>query len=139
MPGSFFDTNVLIYLASGDPARADVAGNLVNRGGTISVQVLNEIANVARRKMRLSWQETHAFLFPLRGLLTVLPVTAETHEKGLAVAERYRLSIYDAMIAAAALLADCDTLWSEDMQHGMVLDGRVRIANPFQAGPRHTA
>ena len=50
---------------------------------------------------------------------------------GLALAERYGLSIYDSMIAASALEAGCDTLWSEDMQDGMVLDGQVRIVNPF--------
>jgi predicted nucleic acid-binding protein len=133
MPGSFFDTNVLIYIASGNTAKADKAEAIVGRGGAISVQVLNEIANVARRKMTMSWQDTHAFLSLLRGLLTVQPVTVETHETGLALAERYNLSIYDAMIAASALHADCDTLWSEDMQHGMAVDGRLRIANPFRA------
>ena len=97
------------------------------------MQVLNEIANVARRKIRMSWQDTHALLSALRDLLTVHPVTVETHETGLALAERYNLSIYDAMIAASALQADCDRLWSEDMQHGMALDGRLRIANPFRA------
>ena len=69
----------------------------------------------------------------LRGLLTVHSDTIETHETGLALAERYNLSIYHAMIAASALHADCDRLWSEDMQHGMVLDGRLRIINPFRA------
>jgi predicted nucleic acid-binding protein len=49
--------------------------------------------------------------------------------------EGYNLSIYDAMIAASALHADCDTLWSEDMQHGMVLDDRLRIVNPFRTAP----
>ena len=132
MPGSFFDTNVLLYLASGDSAKADRAERVVADGGTISVQVLNEIANVARRKMLLTWQEAHAFLSVIRGLLAVEPVTVATHDAGLALAERYGLSIYDAMIAAAALLADCDTLWSEDMQHGLVLDGRLRIADPFR-------
>jgi predicted nucleic acid-binding protein len=133
MPGSFFDTNVLIYLASSDPVKADKAESMVGSGGAISVQVLNELANVGRRKMRMSWQDTHAFLSLLRGLLTVHPVTIETHETGLGLAERYNLSIYDAMIAAAALHAECDTLWSEDMQHGMALDGRLRIVNPFRA------
>lgn len=133
MPGSFFDTNVLLYVVSSDLEKADQAEKIVDSGGTISVQVLNEIANVARRKTRMSWQDTHAFLSLLRGLLTVHPVTVETHETGLALAERYNLSIYDAMIAASALHADCDTLWSEDMQHGMALDGRLRIANPFRA------
>jgi predicted nucleic acid-binding protein len=133
MPGNFFDTNVLVYIASSDAAKADRAEAIVSGGGAISVQVLNELANVARRKMRMSWQDTHAFLSLLRGLLNVHPVAVEIHETGLALAERYNLAIYDAMIAASALDADCDTLWSEDMQHGMVLDGRLRIANPFRA------
>ncbi len=133
MPGSFFDTNVLIYIASSDPMKADQAETIVGSGGAISVQVLNELANVARRKMRMSWQDTHAFLSLLRGMLTVHSVAVETHDTGLALAERYNLSIYDAMIVASALDADCDTLWSEDMQHGMTLDGRLRIVNPFRA------
>ncbi len=131
MPGSFFDTNVLVYLASGNPAKADRAEATIAGGGGISVQNLNELANVARRKIGMSWQDTHAFLSLLRGLLNVHPVSVETHETGLALAERYQLSIYDSMIAASALQAGCDTLWSEDMQHGMVIDGRLRIVNPF--------
>jgi predicted nucleic acid-binding protein len=134
MAGSFIDTNVLAYLASSDAAKADRAEQVVAAGGRISVQVLNELANVARRKMGLSWAETHAFLGAIRGMLPAVPLTPEVHEQGLALAERYGLSIYDAMIVAAALLAGCDLLWSEDMQHGLVIEGRLRIANPFRAG-----
>jgi predicted nucleic acid-binding protein len=133
MPGSFFDTNVLLYVASGDLAKADRAEELIGAGGMISVQVLNEITNVARRKMGMSWTETRAFLSMMRGLLPVQPLTIEIHETGVGLAERYGLSIYDAMIAASALHADCDTLWSEDMQDGIVLDNRLRIVNPFRA------
>jgi len=133
MPGSFFDTNVLIYLASGDAAKADRAEQLVGDGGAISVQVLNEAANVARRKMGLSWPDTHAFLSMVRDLLPVHPLTVEIHESGLTLAERYGLSIYDAMIAASALGADCDRLWSEDMQDGMAIESRLRIVNPFRS------
>jgi predicted nucleic acid-binding protein len=132
MPGSFFDTNVLLYAASGDPAKADRAEKLIGYGGAISVQVLNEIANVARRKMAMSWPETHAFLSMVRSLLSVQAITIDVHDTGLALAERYDLSIYDAMIAAAALHADCDMLWSEDMQDGMAIEGRLRIVNPFR-------
>ena len=82
----------------------------------------------------MSWDETHAFLDMLRGLLTVHPITVENHETGLRIAERYGLSLYDSMIAASALDAGCDTLWSEDMQHGMKLDEDLRIANPFRGG-----
>jgi len=134
MPVSFFDTNVLIYLASGDAAKADRAEAAIADGGSISVQVLNELTNVARRKMRMSWDETHTFLSMLRGLLTVHPLTVETHETGLRLAERYGLSIYDAMIAASAVHAGCDTLWSEDLQDGMALDEGLRVINPFRVG-----
>ena len=132
MPGSFFDTNVLLYLASGDTVKADRAEQLVAGGGTVSVQVLNEIANVARRKMRMSWKETNGLLAIVRGLLPVVPVTIDTHETGIALAERYGFSIYDAMIAASAILSGCDTLWSEDLQHDMTVDGRLRVVNPFR-------
>jgi predicted nucleic acid-binding protein len=80
----------------------------------------------------VSWRDIHAFVSLLRGLLTVHPLTVETHETGWAMAERYDLSTWDAMIAASALHAGCDTLWSEDMPHGMKLDGRLRIVNPFR-------
>jgi predicted nucleic acid-binding protein len=131
MPGSFFDSNVLLYLVSGDAAKADRAEAAVTRGGAISVQVLNEVCNVARRKMRMSWGETHLLLATLRGLLTVHPLSLESHDRGLDLAERYGLSTFDAMIAASALNAGCHTLLSEDMHHGMALD-ELRIINPFR-------
>jgi predicted nucleic acid-binding protein len=131
MPASFFDTNVLVYLASGDAAKADRAEVAIAAGGAISVQVLNELTNVARRKMQMSWADTHTFLNTLRDLLTVHSLTVEIHETGLNLAERHGLSTYDAMIAASALHAGCDTLWSENMQHGMALEG-LRIVNPFR-------
>ncbi len=132
MPASFFHTNVLLYIASADTAKAESAEAAIAVGGAISVQVLNELTNVARRKMQMSWADTNAFLRMLRGLLTVHPLTVETHETGLALAERYGFSTYDAMIAASALHAGCDTLWSEDMQHGMAIEEGLRIVNPFR-------
>ena len=131
MPDSFYDTNVLLYLVSQNPEKADRVEELVRQGGAISVQVLNEAANVARRKMKMGWGETHEFLGLLRGLLTVAPLTIETHELGLEYAERYRFSTYDAMIAAAAALAGCATLWSEDMQDGMRVGATLKVVNPF--------
>jgi len=119
MSDDFFDSNVLIYLLSDDSAKADRAQALLQTGGTISVQVLNEIANVTRRKLKMSWPEIRDFLALLRGLLAVTPLTLETHALGLDIAERYRLSTYDAMICAAAILADCERAWSQDMQNGM--------------------
>jgi predicted nucleic acid-binding protein len=128
--GNFIDTNVLVYLASADPDKATRAEEVVAGGGTISVQVLNELANVARRKMLLSWDETNELLATLRRLVAVVSLTLDTHERGLDVAERFGLSVYDAMIVAAAAIAGSDVLWTEDLQHGAVLEG-VRISNPF--------
>lgn len=133
MPGNFFDSNVLVYLASGDRAKADRAESVLARGGVINVQVLGEVANVTRRKMGLSWADTRAFLSLLRRLLDIHAVTLETHDVGLALAERYGFSVFDGMIVAAALQAGCDSLWSEDMQHGMRLREGLRIVNPFRA------
>ena len=131
MPGSCFDTNVVVYLASTTPVKAARARHLLREGGIISVQVLNETANVARRKLRLPWAETHELLTTLRNLLQVVPVTIDTHSAGLAMAQRYNLSLYDAMIVAAAIGCGCGTLWSEDMQHGLLVEGALRVTNPF--------
>ena len=133
MAGSFFDSNILLYIASNDAMKAERAEKLLSDGGATSVQVLNEIANVFRRKMRMTWPDTHSFLSMLRSLLSVHAITVETHETGLALAEAHRLSIYDAMIAASALQAGCNILWSEDMQYARVIDKRLRIINPFRA------
>lgn len=97
----------------------------------ISVQVLNEFANAARRKLNWSWEEIDAFLSMVRGLVEVVPLTVESHDTGLALSERYGISVYDGQIVAAALLADCDTLWSEDMHDGLLVADQLRIQNPF--------
>jgi predicted nucleic acid-binding protein len=131
MPGSFLDSNIVLYLASEDLLKADRAQELVAEGGTISVQVLNEIANISRRKMGLSWAETRNFLLMIRGLLKVEPITIEIHDVGIGLAERYQLSVYDSMIVSAALSAGCDTLFSEDLQDGLLISGRLRVLNPF--------
>ncbi len=130
----FFDTNVILYLLSADEAKADRALGLLGLGGTVSVQVLNEAASVARRKLGLDWDEIGEFLGTVRGLCPVRALTVEVHELALRLAARYRLPIYDALIAASALEAGCTTLWSEDFQDGQVLDGQLRIRNPFSAG-----
>lgn len=129
----FLDTNVILYVASTDAAKAARAEALIEAGGLISVQVLNEIANVARRKMALAWPDVRTLLSAIQGFLEVAALTVETHRSGLALSERYGLSVYDAMIVAAALEGGCTTLWSEDMQHGLVVGDRLTIRDPFRA------
>ena len=132
-PNTFFDTNVVLYLFSADAAKADRAEELIARGGQISVQVLNELAAVARRKLAMSWREVGDILTHVRAICRVAPLTVETHERGLKVAQRFGLSVYDGMIVASALIAGCAILYSEDMQHSQVIDGQLTILNPFVA------
>ena len=127
----FFDSNVVLFLLSADTAKADRAEQLLATGGTISVQVLNEFAAVASRKLRMSWSEIREVLAQVRAVCAVEPMTLETHERALRIAERYGLSIYDALIVSAALLANCKTLHSEDMQDGQVIERQLTIRNPF--------
>jgi predicted nucleic acid-binding protein len=130
MPGDFLDTNVLIYQFSADPMKAERAEALLRAGGTISVQVLNELGNVARRKMALGWDEVRLLLDTVRALLDVIPLDVELHTEGMRLCERYGFSVYDGMIVAAALRSGCETLWTEDMQHGLRIGG-LMLRNPF--------
>ena len=130
-PKAFIDTNILLYLLSADNAKADQSEKIVREGCLISVQVLNETANVMRRKLAMPWMEINEALALIRSICTVAPLTIEGHEMGLFVAERYGLSVYDAMIVAAALLGGCKTLYSEDMQNGLLIERRLTILNPF--------
>ena len=127
----FFDTNVLLYLLSADDTRADRAEALLAEGGTISVQVLNEFASVASRKRAMTHAEIREALAPIRALCVVIPLTLDIHEHALQLAERYGFSIYDALIVSAALDAGCDTLHTEDLQDGQIIDGVLTINNPF--------
>ena len=128
---AFFDTNVILYLIETDNAKGERADELLYGGGAISMQVLNEIASVCRRKRKLDWSAIDEIMAAVRALLTIVPLTIEVHDHGLRLARRYRLAVYDSMIIAAALAANCDTLWSEDMHDGLVVDSRLTIRNPF--------
>lgn len=127
---SFFDTNVLLYLLSKDEAKADRAEALLGSGGTISVQVLNEFASVASRKLAMPISEIREVLSTVRAVCAVKPLDIETHELALDLAERKKFSIYDGLIVAAAVRAGCTVLYTEDLQHGQMI-GKLEIQNPF--------
>jgi predicted nucleic acid-binding protein len=130
---AFFDTNVFVYAIIQDDPRSDHAEELVAQGGTVSVQVLSEFAAVARRKTKMPWVEIRRALDGIKILCPdPLPLTLDTHQEALAIAERYGYKIYDALIVASALEARCTVLYSEDMQDGQVI-GRLTIRNPFRS------
>jgi predicted nucleic acid-binding protein len=129
MPGkAFFDTSVLVYaVAEGDPRSTQVE-ELLASGGVLSVQVLNEFASVARRKILLSWGEVTQALDAFRILCpSPLPITVKTHEAALRIAATHGYNIYDALVIAAALEAGCTTLYSEAFHDRQTLDGRLTI------------
>lgn len=134
MSVAFLDTNLLLYAALQPDPRSDAARALLAQGGVVSVQVLNEFAAVARRKLHRPWPEIIQALAAIRSLCQPpQPLTLATHEAALSLAGRYGFPLYDALIVAAALEAGCTTLFSEDLQDGQVIEGRLTIRNPFAA------
>lgn len=130
----FFDTNVVLYLFSTDAIKADRAEALLAEGGVVSVQVLNELASVARRKLAMTWSDVGDILTQVRAVCRVEALTVETHTRGIALAERHNLSVYDAMILASALNAGCSVVYTEDLQNGQEIEGELTIRNPFLSG-----
>lgn len=126
-----FDSNVVLYLVKSDVAKTAKSADLIGRGGLLSVQVLNECASVLLRKTDMTWAEINEFLAALMAKCAIVPITLETHVRALRYAERYRLSLYDSLLVAAAVLQGCTTLYSEDMHGGLVIDG-LTIRNPFR-------
>jgi predicted nucleic acid-binding protein len=134
MSGSaFFDTNVFVYAVLQDDPRSQKAEDLIAEGGRASVQVLNEFADVVRRKAKMPWDEVQ---FAIENINTLcpdpLPITLDTHREASAIAEKYGYRIYDALIVASALDARCTILYSEDMQDGQVIERKLKIQNPFR-------
>ena len=127
----FLDTNVLLYLLSGDRPKADKAEALLAARAIVSVQVLNELANVAVRKLGLTWRELSELIEAVRAGCEVQPLTEEVHDQARELAERYRLSFHDASIVSSALEAGCRVLYSQDMQNGFKVERTLTIRNPF--------
>jgi len=130
MAKPFIDSNVVLYLFSSDTVKADRAESLLQSGGLISVQVLNEVASVCLRKLKMTWEDIDTVLETLKFTCEVLPVTLATHEKAVGLAKRFQISFYDANIVATAILGGADTLFSEDLQNGMSMDS-LTVVNPF--------
>jgi len=128
---AFADTNVLVYLLSADAAKAERAEAVIALRPVVSVQVLNEFAQVASRKLGLRWREIAGVLADLRRLCPVRPLTVEVHELALRLVQRHALAWYDALIVAAALDAGCRTLYTEDLQHGQRIGRTLTVRNPF--------
>jgi predicted nucleic acid-binding protein len=129
----FLDTNVLIYAVAKNDPRASKAEALLAGGSIISIQSLNEFVSVARRKLGMPWKQINEFV----DLICVLcpnpvPISLDTHKGAVAIAQKYGYSVYDALIVSAALESSCETLYSEDLQDGQIINRQLTIRNPFQ-------
>ena len=131
---AFVDTNVWVYAhleVRGD-ARHAKALDLVERVGAlvISPQVVAEYYSVMLRNGRPdAWIEANLRAMFARTRLQ--PANAEMVTSALALRTRYGFSFWDGQIVAAALVARCTTLFTEDLQHGQVIDARLHVVNPF--------
>ena len=127
----FIDTNIIIYLISDDKHKSAIAAEILAQKPRISVQVLNEFTNVARKKLQLPWHEISYIVKRIETLCKIESLTVETNEKGRYVAEKYGLSFYDSLIVSSALLSGCNVLYTEDMHSGQKIDGNLVLKNPF--------
>jgi predicted nucleic acid-binding protein len=134
---AFIDTNVLIYWVD-DSTRADTVEQLLSGESVISVQVLNEFANVLRKKRAMPLADIQSLCSTLINTCEVYDLSVRTHQTALALIARYSLSLYDANIVAAACLSGCTILYSEDMQDGLNIqcpeaagNFTLSIQNPF--------
>lgn len=128
---AFFDSNVLIYAFTQAGNKTDTARQILSIGGAVNVQALNETANTLQRKFNVGWPRIGQIVDAILATCpNPLPLTLETHRSGLRICERYGYSVYDGLIIAAALEGRCSKLYSEDMQHGQIIEG-LRIENPF--------
>ena len=129
---AFLDTNILVYAQQAGP-KATIAQDLIAQGGTISVQVLNELTNLLRKKAKRIWRDIELVLDDIDNALDpALPLTAATSRAALTLARDHGFAFYDALIVAAAIEAGCDVLYTEYMQHGRSIGG-LNIVNPFLA------
>ena len=128
---AFLDSSVLLYAVGADDVRRAVAQSLIAQRPVVSAQVLAETAAVLRRKFLLERPAIEKILAEVLARVQCEPVAAEAVLSALRLGERLGYSHYDSQIVATAIAAGCTVLYSEDMQHGQLIDGTLTIVNPF--------
>lgn len=133
----FLDTNILIYAYSAyEPLKKAQAQALIasaNGNAWLSTQVLIEFVNVSYRKLKTAWPDVQIALIELTASYQIAQTTPGTIAHAMRLAHRYGFSWFDALIVAAALECGCDTLYSEDLHAGQLIEGTLQVLNPFAA------
>jgi predicted nucleic acid-binding protein len=127
----FADTNIVVYAVGQDSEERTKARRILEDGLVISAQVINETVSVLTRKQGVALAVAHEIAESLLDLCEVVPVDEATIREAIRLVRRYGLSHWDSLIVAAALLAGWPRLYSQDMQHGQVINGRLTVVNPF--------
>ena len=136
---AFVDSNVWLYalvLRPGEENRHQQARGLIDAPlqRTISEQVVAEVSCNLLRKAKLGEDRLLPVVESFYSRCHVIAPHLGLHQCAHLLRERYKFSYWDSMIVAAALEGDCATLYSEDMHHGLVVDNRLTIVDPFKAG-----
>ena len=131
----FLDTNILIYTYSVDEKeKQEVVTKLLNFHGEqlmISNQVISEITNILFKKFKKTALEVRNVILEISSVISIVNFNFKTQLEAITIKDRYGLQFFDSLIIATALEYGCTKLISEDMQHGLVIDNRLTIENPF--------
>jgi predicted nucleic acid-binding protein len=127
----FADTNIVVYAFGRDDAKVARAETILAGQPTVSVQVVNEFLNVCRVKLGFDVEVRHRLAKELLDGCNVVAIDTRVVTKAMEIERQAGIAYWDSLIVAAALLAGCDTLYSEDLHHGHVFEGRLTVVNPF--------
>ena len=126
------DTNILIYLEGNDASKRKIAEILLSCDPVIPAQVISEFINVTRRlRGNISKHQLVAEAADLFRHCSIASLEQSTLDLAKVLIEKHDFQIFDSIVIASALEAGCNILYSEDMQHNQLIEGKLKIANPF--------
>jgi predicted nucleic acid-binding protein len=129
---NFLDSNIVLYAFGDDEIKSDIANYSLAQNPMISTQVLNECSHVMRRKLKWHPEQVEKELEILLVVTRLKVVDISDIRLAWKISARYGFSHYDSLIVASALNAGCERLFSEDMQHGQIIESNLQVVNPFR-------
>jgi predicted nucleic acid-binding protein len=132
---SFFDTNIFIYLyADNESDKQKTSKAIIDNAKEciINTQILNEINNVMIKKWQMPSDAVKAVQNDVRSIATLEYVTEDIIDNAVDLHYRYGFSYYDCLMLASALKSDCEFIYTEDMNDQQVIEGKLKIINPFK-------
>lgn len=133
-PTFFLDTNIVVYsFSERDVFKREAARALVETDGAwVSTQVLSELANVLTRRLRIAVPEATQRIMNIATSCELMLVSPSIVYDALRIKESLGYGFYDSQIIAAALACGASVLYSEDLHHGQLVDGKLSIRSPFR-------